>query len=73
MAEKEAWNSKTLNSKIQLFQAEFFTNLINAYVENKDLKAVVLFEKYKDKLDLKEKEKFQETLKIFRNKIISYN
>ena len=73
MAEKEAWNSKTLNSKIQLFQAEFFTNLINAYVESKDLKAVVLFEKYKDKLELKEKENFQETLKIFKNKIISYN
>ena len=73
MAEKEGWNNKTLSSKIQLFQSEFFENLINAYIENKDLKAVVLFEKYQDKLDEKDREILQESLNLFKNKIIAYN
>ena len=73
MAEKEDWNEKTLNSKIKLFQSDFFEKLINSYIENKDLKAVVLFDKYKDDLDFKDKENLQASLNVFKNKIISYN
>ena len=73
MAEKEGWNEKTLSSKLQLFQSEFFISLIDSYIQNKDVKAVVLFEKYKDKLGLQDKEKMQESLTLFKNKIIAYN
>ena len=73
MAEKETWEEKVLNSKISSFQSEFFINLINAYIENKDLKAIVLFDKYKDKLNLEDKEKMEEALSLFKNKIIAYN
>ena len=70
MAEKESWDEKTLSSKLQLFESEFFISLIESYIQNKDVKAVVLFEKYKDKLDLQDKEKMQEALSVFKSKII---
>lgn len=73
MAEKENWNTKTLNSKVDLFESEFFTNLINSYIESKDLKAIVLFEKYKDKLLIEDIDNFEKSLYQFKNKIIAYN
>ncbi len=73
LAQKENWDSKIFKSKVDLFEADFFLSLINSYVFDKDLKAIVLFEKYKDKLIIDNIEKFEEGLLSLKNNVIAYN
>lgn len=73
MAEKEEWNSKIYNSKKENFTSEFYFKLINAFISDKDVKAALFFEKYKDKIKTDDKENLEQALEKLKNNVIAYN
>lgn len=73
LARKESWNPKLKRSRLADFESEFYNSIIQAFIIDKDINAVIYFNKYKNKLkpDLVDNlEKQIESLKI---SIISYN
>lgn len=73
MAEKEEWNSKIYNSKKENFTSDFYFKLINAFISDKDVKAALFFEKYKDKIKIEDKENLEQALEKLKNNVIAYN
>lgn len=73
MAEKEKWGNKTLTARRDIFEADFFFELINSFVLSKDAKASFYFEKYKNKLGEKDKKRLEDAIKILKNNVIAYN
>ena len=52
MAEKEKWDNKLLNRKKDEYKSNFYYSLIDAFVREKDIKASLYFDKYKEFLKL---------------------
>ncbi len=73
MSEKEKWDSKLLNRKKGEYKSDFYYALINAFLREKDIKASIYFDKYKDFLKLDNKEKLETAVKELKNNIIAYN
>lgn len=73
MAEQEDWNEKTFNQKKLQFEEKFYLSLINAFVSEKDINAEIFFEKVKEKISLKEREKLEDSLKQLKQQIIAFN
>ena len=73
MADKEKWDNKTLTARKNVFEADFFFELINSFILSKDAKASFYFEKHKDKLSEKDKLLLEDAIKILKNGVIAYN
>ena len=73
MAQKENWNIKIKSDKIKKFKSKFYTELIQSFIEDKDIKASVFFDKYKDFLDEDLKEKTQTAVNKLKTNVIAYN
>lgn len=73
MAEKEKWNDKTLTVRRNIFEADFFFEIINSFILDRDAKASFYFEKYKEKLAAKDKITLDEAIKTLKNNVIAYN
>ena len=73
MAEKEKWNDKTLTVRRNIFEADFFFEIINSFILARDAKASFYFEKYKEKLAAKDKITLDEAIKTLKNNVIAYN
>lgn len=73
MAEKENWNSKTFKTRKENFETEFYLSLINSFVNEQDVTGAILYENFKEKINLKEKDKVETALKSMKSTIISYN
>lgn len=73
MAYKENWDSKTLKSKKTAFESEFYISIINSFIKDRDISGSILYEKIKDKIKARDKEKIEKSLEKLKNIIISYN
>ena len=73
MAEKEAWSEKTFINKKEQFEESFYLSLINAFFVEKDIKAEILFEKVKNKINSEEREKLGESLKQLKQQVFALN
>ena len=73
MAEKEKWSDKTLTVRRNIFEADFFFEIINSFILARDAKASFYFEKYKEKLAAKDKITLDEAIKTLKNNVIAYN
>ncbi len=73
MAEKEKWNDKTLTVRRNIFEADFFFEIINSFILARDAKASFYFERYKGKLAAKDKITLDEAIKTLKNNVIAYN
>lgn len=73
MAKKEEWNSKTLAKKKEDFESEFYYELISSFIKDKNVKAALFFEKYKDKISVEDKESLGKAAETLKNHIIAYN
>lgn len=73
MSHKEKWNSKIYKIQKDNYISDFYFQLINAFVLDRDVKATLYFEKYKDKLKIKDKEELEKALDKLKNSVIAYN
>jgi len=73
MSEKENWDNKTYKNKTEQFKSEFYSSLINSFIQDKDVGAYLYFNKYKDLLFIEEKEKLEKSVKELKLNIIAYN
>lgn len=73
MAEKEKWDNKLLNRKKDEYKSNFYYSLIDAFVREKDIKASLYFDKYKEFLKIDNKEKLETAIEELKNNIIAYN
>ena len=73
MSEKEEWNSKIYKSKKENFTSDFYFQLINSFILDKDVKASLLIEKYQDKIKVEDKENLEKALEKLKNNVIAYN
>ncbi|MCD7780466.1 MAG: hypothetical protein LUH05_07325 [Candidatus Gastranaerophilales bacterium] len=73
MSEKEEWNRKTYNQKVEAYKSQFFSSLINSFVQDKDIKAFIYFNKHKDMLQDENKEKLEEAVNQLKVNVIAYN
>ncbi len=73
ISEKEKWNSKTYTVKKNLYEADFYYELINSFLLEKDARASFYFEKFKNKLKDKDKSTLEKAVIILKNNIVAYN
>ena len=73
MARKEQWDAKTILAKKEEFESDFYFSLINAFMADKDINASIYFNEYKDKLNIKDKDKLERSIEQLKNYIIAYN
>ena len=73
MAEKENWNAKIYKIQKDNYISDFYFQLINSFILDKDVKASLYFEKYKDELKIKDKEELEQALVKLKNTVIAYN
>ncbi len=73
ISDDEKWNDKIFNSKKVRFESDFYSAIINSFVKDKDVKAYIFFNEYKNKLHIKNKEEIQKNLENLKNKIVAYN
>lgn len=73
MAKKEKWNSKTFRARKAKFESDFYFELINAFILEKDVRASLYAEKYKDKIIREDKENLISAIKNLKNNIVAYN
>lgn len=69
----ENWDLKTLKQKKEQFENDFYYELINSFLLEKDAKASFYFEKYKDKLTLIQQQELESAIKNIKNIAIAYN
>lgn len=73
MSEKEDWSAKINEVKKANFESDFYYELVNAFLQEKDVNASIYFEKYKDKILKNNKEKLEVAIKQLKDTIIAYN
>ena len=73
MANEEKWDNKTKESKIKIFESDFYLSLINEFIKDKNVQASVFYEKYKNKLNVVDREKIEYCIKELKNNVIAYN
>lgn len=73
MSETENWSSKTKTAKNANFESDFYYELINAFISEKDVRASIYFEKYKDKILKQNDENLAVAIKHLKDNIIAYN
>ncbi len=73
MSEAQKWSDKTFLIKKENFESDFYSELINAFIKDKDINSVIYFEKYKDKLSEEKKKELEISVKELKNNIIAYN
>ncbi len=73
MAQSENWNSKIKIFKLKEFKNRFYTELIKAFIKDKNVKAYAFFEKYKDFLSDVDKKEIENSIKELKVNIIAYN
>lgn len=73
ISERQKWNSKIFKSKKEKFISFFYFSIINAFLDDKDITFVHLFEKYKKSLNDEHREKLQKAVDEMKTNIIAYN
>ena len=73
MSKNEKWDKKTFLSKKNQFESEFYSNIVTSFINEKNIKAYIFFEKYKDKIEEKKRKEFEQSTKKLKNNIIAYN
>ena len=73
MSEREKWSKKTFYAKKELFESDFYFELINSFILEKDEKASFYFEKYGDKILDEKKESLSESIIVFKNNVLAFN
>lgn len=73
LALKENWTPKLKKSKLADFESEFYNSIIQAFIIDKDINAVIYFNKYKNKLNKDLIDKFEKQIESLKISIISYN
>lgn len=73
VSEKENWSEKVLKARKDNFISDFYSALINAFIEEKDIRFVAYFEKYKDVLSEEKQKEFELIIDEMKTNIISYN
>ena len=73
IASKEKWNSKTKSARKRQFESEFYSEIIDAFINDKDVNAFIIFNQFKDKLNIEDKEEMADILLKLKNNIVAYN
>ena len=73
MSGREKWSKKTFLAKKELFESDFYFELINSFIMDKDVKASFYFEKYGDKILDEKKESISESIVVFKNNVLAFN
>lgn len=73
LAEKEQWDFNTFKSKKEEFTSDFYYSLINSFIKEKDINASKYYEKYSEKIKVKDKEQLENAVKQLKNNIIAFN
>lgn len=73
MSKREKWSKKTYEAKKEIFESDFYFELINAFILDKDVKAAVYFKQYKDKILDEKKEQIENSIEVFKNNVIAFN
>ncbi len=73
ISEREKWTKKTFVAKKELFESDFYFELINAFIVDKEAKASFYFDKYKDRILDDKKEILEKSIILFKNNVLAYN
>ena len=73
VAEKEKWSNKVLKSRKDDFISDFYSALINAFLEEKDIRFVSYYEKYKGVLSEEKQKEFESIIEDMKLNIVAYN
>ena len=73
MSKREKWSKKTYEAKKEIFESDFYFELINAFILDKDVKAAVCFKQYKDKILDEKREQIEKSIEVFKNNVIAFN
>lgn len=73
MSDKEKWSQKTCEAKREIFESDFYFELVNAFVLDKDINAVVFFNQYKNKILDEKREQIENSIEIFKNNVLAFN
>ncbi len=73
MSDKEKWSQKTCEAKKEFFESNFYFELVNAFILDKDISAVVFFNQYKNKILDEKREQIENSIEIFKNNVVAFN
>ena len=73
IAEKEEWSKKLFNYRKREFLSNFYVEIINAFVEDKDIEAYQYFQQNKEEIKSNECKKLEKLVNEMRINIIAYN
>ena len=71
--EKEDWSKTPYGYRKKQFVSDFYLALINAYINDKDVRAYQYFNQFKDEIKTDEKEKLENQVNDMRINITAYN
>ncbi len=73
MSKREKWSKKTYEAKKEIFESDFYFELINAFILDKDVKAAAYFKRHKDKILDEKREQIENSIEVFKNNVIAFN
>lgn len=73
MSDFEKWNKKILENKICSFESDFYFSIIKEFIKDKNINASIYYERYKNKLNIEDKEKTDKSINILKDNVIAYN
>ncbi len=73
MSEQEKWKDEILRFNYKKYKSEFYSGIISAFILDKDIKACIYYEKYKEFLDKTVQTDLENAVKDLKVNIIGYN